>query len=58
VSGQQQEWINWLHLMENCYNTTHNICIGMSPFRALYGHDAPSFVDLEFGESMAPKAKD
>jgi hypothetical protein len=32
--------------------------IGMAPFRALYGYDALSFVDLEFGESGAPKAKD
>jgi hypothetical protein len=30
----------------------------MSPFRALYGYDTPSFVDLVFGESRAPKAKD
>jgi hypothetical protein len=32
--------------------------IGMIPFKALYGYDAPSFVDLAFGESRAPKAKD
>jgi hypothetical protein len=43
---------------EHCYNTTHHMSIKMSPFRALYGYDAPSFVDLAFGESRAPKAKD
>jgi hypothetical protein len=32
--------------------------IGMTPFRALYGYDAPTLVDLVFGESRAPKAKD
>jgi hypothetical protein len=32
--------------------------IGMIPFRALCGYDSPSFVDLEFGESRAPKDKD
>jgi hypothetical protein len=32
--------------------------IEMSPFRALYGYDAPTFVDQIFGESRAPKAKD
>jgi hypothetical protein len=32
--------------------------IRRSPFRALYGYDAPSFVDLAFGERRAPKAKD
>jgi hypothetical protein len=31
--------------------------IRMSPFKELYGYDAPSFLDLEFGESRAPKAK-
>jgi len=32
--------------------------IGMPPFRALYGYDALSFVDIIFGDSQAPKAKD
>jgi hypothetical protein len=32
--------------------------IGMSPFRAIYGYGAPSFVDLAFGDNRAPKAKD
>jgi hypothetical protein len=49
--------MKWLHLGEHCYNTTYHMSIGMSPFRALYGYDAPSFVDLAFGESRAPKAK-
>ena len=58
VAGQQRAWIRWLHLGEYCYNTTHHMSIGMSPFRALYGYDAPSFVEMAFGESRAPKAKD
>lgn len=32
--------------------------MGMTSFRALYGYDAPSFLDLVFGDSKAPKAKD
>jgi hypothetical protein len=39
------------------YHSSH-VSIGMSPFKELYGYDAPSFVDLEFGERRAPKAKD
>jgi hypothetical protein len=31
-----------------CYNTTYRMFIRMSPFRALYGYDAPSFMDLVF----------
>jgi hypothetical protein len=30
----------------------------MTPFRALYGYDTPTLVDLVFWESRAPKAKD
>ena len=32
--------------------------IQMSPFMALYGYDAPNFLDLLFGDSRVPKAKD
>jgi hypothetical protein len=32
--------------------------IGMTPFRALYGYDATTLVNLVFGERRAPKAKD
>jgi hypothetical protein len=32
--------------------------IEISLFRALYGYDAPFFVDLAFGERRAPRAKD
>jgi hypothetical protein len=51
-------WINWLHLGENFYNTTYHMSIGMNPFRSLYEYDAPSFMDLAFGDSRAPKDKD
>lgn len=30
----------------------------MSPFMALYGYEAPSFLRLLFGDSRVPKAKD
>jgi hypothetical protein len=43
---------------EHCYNTTYHMSIDMTPFQALYGYDAPSFVDLEFGDRRDPKAKD
>ena len=32
--------------------------IRMSPFRALYGYDAPSFIETVFGDSRVPGAKD
>ncbi|XP_059067655.1 uncharacterized protein LOC131858433 [Cryptomeria japonica] len=30
----------------------------MTPFRALYGYDAPSFIDLAFDQSNVPKSRD
>ena len=32
--------------------------IGMSPFRALYGYEVLSFVDLAFDDSKVPRAKE
>jgi hypothetical protein len=58
VGGQQRMWVKWLHLGEHCYNTTFHMSIGMKPFRALYGYDALTLVDLVFGERKSPKAKD
>ena len=43
---------------EYCYNTTYHMSIRMSPFRALYGYDAPSFIETVFGDSRVPGAKD
>jgi hypothetical protein len=51
MSGQQRAWVRWLHLGEHCYDTTFPISIGMTPFKALYGYDAPTLVDLVFGDS-------
>ena len=58
VSRQQRAWIKWMHLGEHCYNTTYHISIGMTPFQAMYGYVAPSFLDTTFGDKRDPKAKD
>ena len=58
VSEQQKAWLRWLHLGEYCYNTTHIMSIGMSPFYALYEYHALSFANVMFGASKAPRAKD
>jgi hypothetical protein len=58
VVGQQRAWVKWLHLGEYCYNTTHHMSIGMSPFKALYGYDSLTFMEIAFGDSRAPMAKE
>jgi hypothetical protein len=45
------------HMGEYCYNITYHMSIRMSPFRALYGYDAPSFVETVFGNSRVPRAQ-
>lgn len=58
MSRKHKAWLKWLYLGEHCYNTTYHISIGMVPFQALYGYDVLLLVDLAFGDSRAPKAKD
>jgi hypothetical protein len=58
VGGKHRTWVRWLHLGEHCYNTTFHMSIVMTPFRALYGYDSPTLIDLVFRESRATKAKD
>jgi hypothetical protein len=58
VSVQQRAWIKWMHLGEHCNNTTYHMSIRMTPFKALYGYDATTFVDQAFRDSQAPKDKD
>jgi len=58
VLGFQNAWIKWLYMGEFCYNTTYHISIKMTPFKALYGYDAPSLTDMLIVDNKVPKAKD
>ncbi|XP_059078049.1 uncharacterized protein LOC131876625 [Cryptomeria japonica] len=54
ISRQQKAWVRWLLLCEYCYNSTHHMTIQMTPFRALYGYDAPIFLDLLMSDCRVP----
>ena len=58
MTAQQRAWVKWLHMGEYRYNTTYHMSIKMTPFMALYGYEAPSFMDLVLGDSRVPRAKD
>jgi hypothetical protein len=58
VGGQQRACVKWLHMGEYCYNMAYHMSIRMTPFRALYGYDALSFMEIVLGDNKAPKAKD
>ena len=50
VAGQRA-WVQWIYLCEYCYNTTYHMTIQMTPFMALYGYEAPIFLDFLLGDS-------
>jgi hypothetical protein len=57
MGGKKHTWVIWFHMGEYCYNMTYHMSIRMSPLRALYVYDAPSFVETVFGDSRVPGAK-
>ena len=58
VASQQKAWVRWIYLCEYCYNTTYQMSIQMTPFRALYGYNAPIFFDLLTSDVRVPRAGD
>lgn len=44
VYDQPNKWKSWLDLAEYWYNTTYHSVLGCTPFRVLYGYDAPLLV--------------
>lgn len=40
LGGHPKSWIEWLSWAEFWFNSSHNVYIGMSPFRAMYGREA------------------
>lgn len=54
----QQAWVKWIHLGDYCYNTTYHMSTEMAPFKALYGYEPLSFIDIVLGDSRAPRARD
>ena len=58
IAGQQRAWVKWLYSREYCCDSTYYMSIWMTPFRALYGYELLSFIDLALEDNMAPLAKD
>ena len=58
IVGQQKMWVKWIYLYEYYYNTTYHISVQMTLFMALYGYEAPSFLDLLISDSRVPSARD
>jgi hypothetical protein len=44
VHDQPNKWKSWLALAEYWYNTTHHSVLGCTPFKVLYGYEAPLLV--------------
>lgn len=56
IVGQKRGWVKWIHPCEYSYNSTFHLTIHMTPFMALYGYGAPSFLDLLMSDSRVPSA--
>ena len=44
VGPKPKQWVDWLSWAEFWFNTTFNIYVGMTPFKALYGRDPPTLI--------------
>lgn len=54
VNAQPSHWKSWLALAEFWYNTSYHTSLGCTPFKALYGYDAPM---LALPPSDVPEAE-
>jgi hypothetical protein len=41
IHATPDKWKKWLALAEFLYNTSHHRALGCTPFKVLYGYDAP-----------------
>jgi hypothetical protein len=44
VNGKPKQWVKWLGWAEFWFNSSFNSSIGMSPFKAVYGREAPTII--------------
>lgn len=51
VMDEPSNWLRYLYLAEYSYNTSFHSAINMTPFKALYGHDATSIHDYVAGSN-------
>lgn len=51
VADEPQKWVAMLPWAEYWYNTSYQTSTGMSPFKALYGRDPPTFTRYILGSS-------
>jgi hypothetical protein len=51
ASENQNQWAQWLPLVEWWYNTSYHIATRMTPFEAVYGQNPPSVLSCVLGVS-------
>jgi hypothetical protein len=51
ASKRKNQWAQWLPLDEWWYNTSYHTTTRMTPFEAVYGQNAPSFLSCMPGVS-------
>ncbi|KAL8100260.1 hypothetical protein AgCh_032491 [Apium graveolens] len=51
VGGKPKTWAKWLHWAEYSYNTAPHLSTKITPFKALYGREAPPVLRIDRGQA-------
>ena len=58
MNDRQNQWVQWLHLVEWWYNSTCHTTTKMSSFEALYGYPPPAAREHVINNFKVPAARD
>jgi hypothetical protein len=58
VHATPTKWKQWCALAEFWYNSSHHYAIGCSPFKALYGYEAPFEAAPAISDDTDPSVSD
>lgn len=56
AGGRPKSWLKWLPWAEFCYNSSYQSALKCSPFKVVYGRDAPPMVSYQAGDSKSKVA--
>ena len=57
TSDKPFDWTNWIAWEEYHYNASYHMAAGMTPFRTLYGRQAPPLVHYEKGSATSEEVE-
>ena len=58
INGKPKSWAKWVPWAELWYNSSYHVSTGFTPFKALYGRDAPSLQRLARDQTAVSSLED